>query len=45
MAYHVLLRFASLIVDVFASIRPEPDDKDLPIALHSQQFRAIERKT
>jgi hypothetical protein len=45
MVYHFLLCFASLIFDVFASIRLVPDEKDLQIALLRQQLRALERKT
>ncbi|MBK8033672.1 MAG: hypothetical protein IPK17_30070 [Chloroflexi bacterium] len=45
MVYHFLLCFASLIFDMFASIRLAPDEKDLQIALLHQQLRALERKT
>jgi putative transposase len=45
MVYHFLLCFASLIFDVFASIRLAPDEKDLQIALLRQQLRVLERKT
>jgi len=44
MIYHFLLCFASLIFDVFASIRLVPDEKDLQIALPRQQLRVLERK-
>mgnify|MGYP000599986917 CR=1 FL=1 len=44
MIYHFLLCFASLIFDVFASIRLVPDEKDLQIALLRQQLRVLERK-
>jgi hypothetical protein len=42
---HFLLCFASLIFDVFASIRLAPDEKDLQIALLRLQLRILERKT
>jgi hypothetical protein len=44
MIYHFLLCFATLIFDVFASIRVAPDEKDLQIALLRQQLRILERK-
>jgi putative transposase len=44
MIYHFLLCFASLIFDVFASIRLAPDEKDIQIALLRQQLRVLERK-
>ena len=37
MVYHFLLSFASLIFDMYASIRLAPDEKDLQIALLRQQ--------
>ena len=45
MVYHFLLCFASLLFDVFASVRLAPDDKDLQLALLRQQLRVLERKT
>jgi len=44
MVYHFLLYFTTLIMDLFASIRLAPDEKDLQIALLRQQLRVLERK-
>ena len=44
MIYHFLLCFASLALDVVASIRLAPDEKDIQIALLRQQLRVLERK-
>jgi hypothetical protein len=44
MINHFLPRFASLLFELFASIRRAPDEKDSPIALLRQQRRVLERK-
>ena len=44
MIYHFLLCFASLLFDVFASLRLAHDEKDIQIALLRQQLRLLERK-
>lgn len=44
MVFHFLLCLTTLFVDLFASIRLAPDEKDLQIALLQQQLRVLERK-
>ena len=44
MVYHFLLCLTTLIVDLFASIRLAPDEKDVQIALLQQQLHVLERK-
>jgi len=45
MIYHLLFCFVTLVLDVFASVRVAPTEKDLQIALLRQQLRILERKS
>jgi hypothetical protein len=45
MIYYLLLCFTTLLLDVFASTRLAPDEKDLQIALLHQQLRILNRKS
>src|SRR4051794_38532016 len=42
MIYHLLFCFVTFVLDVFASIRVAPTEKDLQIALLRQQLRILE---
>ena len=45
MIYHLLLCFASLVLDLMAAAGVAAEEKDLEIALLRQQLRVLERKT
>ena len=45
MIFHLLFCFVTLILDIFASVRVAPSEKDLQIALLRQQLRLLERKS
>ena len=45
MIYHLVFCFVTLVLDVFASVRVAPNEKDLQIALLRQQLRMLERKS
>ena len=45
MIYHLAFCFVTLVLDVFASVRVAPNEKDLQIALLRQQLRILERKS
>jgi putative transposase len=45
MIYHLLFCFFTLVLDVFASVRIAPTEKDLQIALLRQQLRILERNS
>ncbi len=45
MIYHLAFCFVTLVLDVFASIRVAPTEKDLQIVLLRQQLRILERKS
>ena len=45
MIYHLLFCFVTLVLDVFASVRVAPTEKDLQIALLRQQLRILERNS
>lgn len=44
MIYYLLLCFLGLLLDLFATTRIAPDEKDLQIVLLRQQLRILERK-
>jgi putative transposase len=44
MIYHLAFCFVALVLDVFASVRVVPTEKDLQIALLRQQLRILERQ-
>jgi hypothetical protein len=45
MIYDLLMCFFGLVLDVFASARIAPDEKDIQIALLRQQLRILERRS
>src|SRR5664279_1068116 len=45
MIYHLLFYLVTLVLDVFASVRIAPTEKDLQIALLRQQLRILERNS
>ena len=45
MIYHLLFCFVTLVLDVFASVRVVPSEKDLQIAILRQQIRLLERNS
>src|SRR5260221_1413621 len=45
MIYHLLLCFASLVLDLMAAAGVSAEEKDLEIALLREQLRVLERKT
>jgi putative transposase len=45
MIYHLLFCLITLVLDVFASVRIAPTEKDLQIALLRQQLRILERNS
>ena len=45
MIFHLLFCFVTLVLDIFASVRVAPSEKDLQIALLRQQLRLLERNS